>query len=359
MIKDHSSINLLNFDRVSLRDYCIALGEKPFRADQLMKWIHHEGVTDFDQMTNLSKHLRQYLKENTTIEVPQVAREQISKDGTHKWLFELSDGAFIETVFIPEPHRGTLCISSQVGCPLACVFCATGQMGFKRNLTTAEIIGQLWLVVRHLSEDSGRHDRKITNVVFMGMGEPLLNLDAVIPAIRIMVDDFAYSLSKYRVTVSTAGIVPGIDRLSQEIDVALAISLHAPNNEIRDRLMPINKKYPLEALMTSAKNYVQSSRLKTISFEYILIHNINDQPQHARQLVKLLSHIRCKANLIPLNPCAHLPPEFLPPIQENIDRFRDILIKAGIVTITRRRRGEDIAAACGQLRSIEIGEKIF
>jgi len=340
-------INLLNFDRESLRDYFKSLGDKPFRADQVIQWIHQYGYQSFDKMTNLSQALRTYLSEHCVVQPPKVVQEQKSKDGTCKWLFQLEDGAYIETVFIPEDDRGTLCISSQVGCPLNCHFCATARLGFKRNLTVAEIIGQLWVVVRALSEADGRHDRKVTNVVMMGMGEPLLNLENVLPALNLMMDDLAYCLSKYRVTVSTVGIVPGMDRLSEESNVSLAVSLHAPNDELRSQIMPINQKYSVQAVIDACKRFFAKDKKRKVSFEYIMLDGINDRPIHARELVRLLSQLPCKVNLIPFNACPNIPYQSSTP--EALEKFRNILMAAGIHTVTRKTRGADIQAACGQL----------
>ncbi|MGD9152064.1 MAG: 23S rRNA (adenine(2503)-C(2))-methyltransferase RlmN [Gammaproteobacteria bacterium] len=334
----NTKTNLLNFDRTKMREYFAALGEKPFRADQIIKWIHKHGLQNFDQMTNLSKKLRAYLNEHATILPPKIIKQQTSTDGTVKWLLELEDKNHIEMVFIPEKTRGTLCISSQVGCPLKCTFCFTGKLGFKRNLTTAEIIGQVWLAAREFN---------LTNVVLMGMGEPLLNFDNVITATNLIMDDLAYGLSKYRVTLSTAGIAPAIEKLSKTSDIALAVSLHAPNDKLRDQLVPINKKYPLKELIRVCKNYFPTQSRRKISFEYILIKNINDSPEHAKQLVKLLQGVPAKVNLIPCN--SKPGSDYQCSAIEDCEIFRNILIKAGIQTIIRKTRGSDIDAACGQL----------
>ncbi len=342
-----SKLNLLDFNRKALRDYFVDLGEKPFRADQIIKWIHQYGYQDFDQMTNLSKAFRQYLYEHAMIKPPKFVREQVSIDGARKWLFQLQDGCCVETVFIPEEGRGTLCVSSQVGCPLGCCFCATGKSGFQRNLSVAEIIGQVWQVVRMLSKAAGQHDRSVTNIVMMGMGEPLLNFDNVLSALDLMTDDFAYGLSKFRVTVSTVGIVPEMDRLSKESEVSLAVSLHAPNNALRDQLMPINKKYPIEEVIASCKRFFDKDSKRKISIEYVLLHDVNDAVKHARELVKLLNGLRCKVNLIPFNACSGI--SYQPSTPSAIENFKNILLAAGVNTIVRKRRGHDIAAACGQL----------
>jgi len=338
--------NLLNCDRAQLEKFFLAIPEKAFRAGQLLKWVHQQGVTDFMRMTNFSLKLREYLSTHAEIKLPKIAQQQKSADGTIKYLIQLEDLNFIEMVFIPEDGRGTLCISTQVGCPLNCSFCATGKIGFKRNLTPAEIIGQLWLAIRELSPDKTPTAHVITNVVLMGMGEPLLNLDNVITATNIMLDDLAYGLSKRRVTISTVGLIPELQRLREQSEVALAISLHAPNDELRSQLMPINKKYPLTQLIPVLQNYFRDKR-RLVTIEYALIKGINDSEQHAKQLIRLLSHTPCKINLIPINPIgAHA--HFAPAV-ETVDKFRNILMAAGFNTITRKTRGSDIAAACGQL----------
>jgi len=330
-----------------MREYFLSLGDKTFRADQVLQWIHQYGYKDFAKMTNLSKSLRQYLQENTVIEVPTIVKEQESKDGTRKWLLKLEGDFCIEMVFIPEEGRGTLCVSSQAGCPVNCSFCATAKLGFKRNLTVAEIVGQVWVAVRELSEDAGHHDRKITNVVLMGMGEPLLNFANVIKAMDLMMDDLAYGLSKYRVTLSTAGIVPAIEKLAEVSDVSLAVSLHAPTDELRNVLVPVNKKYPLKELMRVCKKYFGKGSRRKISFEYVLLKDINDTPEHAKQLVKLLRGVPGKVNLIPCNPSTNI--KYKCSTVEANTIFRKILLDAGINTITRKTRGADIDAACGQL----------
>lgn len=341
------TINLLNFDRPSLRTYFIALGEKPFHADQIIQWIHQYGHQTFDQMTNLSKKLREYLIQHAEVKPPQLVQEQISQDGTRKWLLQLEDGQQIETVYIPEKSRGTLCISSQAGCALKCAFCATGQLGCKRNLTVAEIIGQLWFAVRRLSAEQPDRERIITNVVLMGMGEPLLNFDNVIKATQLMMDTFAYGFSKYRVTLSTVGIVPAIDQLSKISDISLAVSLHAPTDEIRDQLIPINRQYPLHALMAACRRYFETDKRRKVTFEYVMLKGINDSPAQAKALVKLLQGIPSKVNLLLFNPVSGV--HYEPSTDEAVDAFWAVLTKAGLQTQLRRRRGNDIAAACGQL----------
>lgn len=340
-------VNLLDFDQKSLSAYFLDQGEKKFRATQVMQWIHHFGVSSFDQMTNLSKALREKLTQNAVIELPQIVTEQISADGTRKWLLKLKDNNCIETVFIPEDDRGTLCVSSQVGCALNCSFCSTGKQGFSRNLRVAEIIGQVWIAVRSLSQQGTLHDHHVTNVVMMGMGEPLLNMDNVVQAMNIMMDDFAYGLSKRRVTLSTSGVVPAMKELAEISDVSLAVSLHAPTDELRDILVPINKKYPLSQLMAVCKDYFKNEPRRRITFEYVMLDGVNDQKEHAHQLIKLLKDIPAKINLIPFNPIPLADYKRSP--QSVIDDFRDILMNGDIVTMTRKTRGEDIDAACGQL----------
>jgi 23S rRNA (adenine2503-C2)-methyltransferase len=339
--------NLLNFNSAQMRDFCHAHGEKPYRAQQLMKWIHQEGCADFSKMTNLSNAFREKLAQIAEITLPELVSCQQSQDGTHKWLLKLSCGNCIETVFIPELTRGTLCVSSQVGCALNCSFCSTGKQGFNRNLTTAEIIGQVWFAVRALSTQMGAHDRHIPNVVMMGMGEPLLNFDAVVAAMDIMMDDFAYGLSKRRVTLSTSGIIPEMLRLRDQSPVSLAVSLHAPNDALRNELVPINRKYPLAELKEVCANYFRGEAKRYVTFEYVMLKGVNDQPEHAAQLIKWLDGIPSKVNLIPFNPFPHT--QYQRSSRATIDAFRDRLISKGINTITRKTRGDDIDAACGQL----------
>jgi len=340
-------INLLGLDRAGLEEYFTAIGEQKFRATQVMKWIHQMGVTDIQQMNNISRDLRNKLAETTCIRNLEVAQDQISKDGTRKWLLRLADGNHIETVFIPEDDRGTLCVSSQVGCALDCSFCSTGRQGFNRNLSTAEIISQVWLASQLLEEEK-KPGRKITNVVMMGMGEPLLNFDNVVRAVRIMMDDFAFGLSKRRVTVSTAGVVPAMDRLGDTLDMRLAVSLHATNDQLRNELVPVNKKYPLHELMAACRRFIdkQNSRSR-ITFEYVLLAGVNDQPEHARELIKLLKGIPTLMNLIPFNPFAGS--GYRTSSRNAVMRFSEILHNAGMTTVVRKTRGDDIDAACGQL----------
>jgi 23S rRNA (adenine2503-C2)-methyltransferase len=344
---EQTKINLLNFSRKQLEGFFVSIDEKPFRAQQLIKWIHQLGVIEFDAMTNLSKALRQKLDHHAKIVPPHISSEQISSDGTCKWLISLADGNCVETVFIPEKNRGTLCISSQVGCSLDCSFCSTGKQGFNRNLSVAEIIGQLWIAARSLaSKKITTLSRSITNVVMMGMGEPLLNFDNVVTAMDIMMDDFAYNLSKYRVTLSTSGLIPAMQRLKEVSEVSLAVSLHAPTDELRNELVPINKKYPLVELMDACKNYF-TNKSRRVVFEYVMLDHINDTEKHARDLVKRLTNVPCKVNLIPFNPFPGT--HYCRSKLETILRFQNILIRAGIHATVRKTRGEDIDAACGQL----------
>ena len=342
-----SLTNLLNFDAAGMRVFCEQQGEKPYRAQQLMKWIHQDGCTDFSQMTNLSQSLRNKLTQIAEVRAPELVSSQHSQDGTRKWLLKLSCSNCIETVFIPEQTRGTLCVSSQVGCALNCSFCSTGKQGFNRNLTTAEIIGQLWFAVRALSTQRGAHDRHITNVVMMGMGEPLLNFDAVVAAMNLMMDDFAYGLSKRRVTLSTSGIIPDMWRLREVSPVSLAVSLHAPNDALRNELVPINRKYPLAELKAVCADYFRGEAKRYVTFEYVMLKGVNDQLEHAQQLVKWLDGVPAKVNLIPFNPFPHT--QYVRSSRASIDAFRDFLVSKGINTITRKTRGDDIDAACGQL----------
>jgi len=334
-----SKINLLDLDRAGLIAYFAARGEKSFRATQVMKWVHDQGVADFAAMTNISKALRSSLQDAAEIRLPEIAADRLSDDGSRKWLFRLADGNCIETVFIPEAERGTLCISSQVGCMLNCSFCSTAQQGFNRNLTTGEIIGQLWLAARALGQTS-QGERVVSNVVLMGMGEPLLNYDNVVRAINIMLDDFAYGLSKRR------GVVPAISRLREDCDVSLAVSLHAPDDLLRNELVPLNRKYPIKILLEACKDYVGEGR-RRVTFEYVLLDGVNDSDAHARRLIRCLEGVPAKVNLIPFNPFPQTC--YRRSSDARIDRFFQILNHAGIVTITRRTRGDDIDAACGQL----------
>jgi 23S rRNA (adenine2503-C2)-methyltransferase len=334
--------NLLALDARGLEAFFAQQGEKPFRARQVLRWLHQRHEADFAQMSDLAKELRAKLVASACVEAPQIVGDTTAGDGTRKWLLKVDGANAVEAVFIPESSRGTLCVSSQAGCVLDCAFCSTGKQGFNRNLTTAEIIGQLWLANRLLEGE-----RPVTNVVMMGMGEPLLNLDNVIPALRLMLDDNAYGLSRRRVTVSTAGVVPGIDRLRDECPVALAVSLHAPNDALRDRLVPVNRKYPLAELMKACNRYLEKAPRDFITFEYVMLDGVNDSDAHARELVALAGKVRSKFNLIPFNPFPRS--EFKRSSPERIRGFADILARAGLTATTRKTRGDDIAAACGQL----------
>ena len=338
--------NLLGLDRLALQDYFASLGEKAFHARQVLQWVYQRGVTDFSEMTDLRLSLRQTLSECAVIDLPEVARVQRSEDGTRKWLFRLADGNCIETVFIPEEDRGTLCISSQAGCMLTCSFCATARQGFSRNLSASEIIGQLLLADQLLKSD-GSGVRPVSNVVMMGMGEPLLNYDSVVSAMRLMLDDLSFGLSRRRVTLSTAGVVPAIDKLAEDCPVSLAVSLHAVRDSVRDELVPLNRKYPIDTLLGACRRFLRKDSRRRITFEYVMLAGVNDSLADARTLVSLLQGIPSKVNLIPFNP--------VPGVRYScsdagvIDRFRDQLISGGLTTITRKTRGADIAAACGQL----------
>jgi 23S rRNA (adenine2503-C2)-methyltransferase len=342
--------NLLGLDRDALEVFFAGIGERPFRATQVMKWLHQQGVVEFQAMSNLAKTLRARLTEITTVTPPMVMADRASRDGTRKWLLGLARGDAVETVFIPERGRGTLCVSSQVGCALDCSFCATGKQGFGRNLEAAELIGQVWLAARCLGQvPRGKPvitNRAITNVVLMGMGEPLLNLDNVVPAMRLMLDDDAYGLSRRRVTLSTAGVVPQIERLRERCPVSLAVSLHAPVDALRDQLVPINKRYPIVELLAACRCYAEATDTR-ITFEYVMLDGVNDDLACARELVKRLRGVPAKVNLIPFNPIPQSPYRRSPP--EVIERFGEALRSGGIMSITRRTRGEDIDAACGQL----------
>jgi 23S rRNA (adenine2503-C2)-methyltransferase len=338
-------INLLDLDRRAMEGFFAGLGEKSFRASQVLKWIHQLGMADVEGMTNLSKSLRERLKEITCIQAPEVVSEQHSTDGVRKWLMRLDDGNCIETVFIPDEGRGTLCVSSQAGCPLDCSFCSTGKQGFNRNLTVAEIIGQVWIAARALGHDP-RKERTITNVVLMGMGEPLLNFENVVSAMTLMTEDFAYGLSRWRVTLSTAGVVPKIDRLREDCPVSLAVSLHAPNDALRNELVPLNKTYPLAELLAACRRYAVATD-SSITFEYVMLDGVNDSAECARELVSRLRGIPAKVNLIPFNPIPRT--SYRRSTDAALDRFREILMAAGFITLTRKTRGDDIDAACGQL----------
>jgi 23S rRNA (adenine2503-C2)-methyltransferase len=339
-------VNLLGLDQEGLKAFCAGLGEKPYRARQLLRWIHQAGVDRFDAMTDMSKALRARLEERARVLAPRVIRDTTADDGTRKWLLDVGTGNAIETVFIPEENRGTLCVSSQAGCALECSFCATGAQGFNRNLTTEEIVGQLWWASRCLSEGGGA-DRPISNVVMMGMGEPLANFENVVAALRLMLDDYAYGLSRRRVTVSTAGLVPAIDRLREACPVALAVSLHAPDDALRDSLVPLNRKYPLRQLLAACARYVEKAPRELVMFEYVMLAGVNDSVGQARELAALVRDVPCKINLIPFNP--YPGGRYVRSAPDVIARFRDALLQAGLVATIRKTRGEDIEAACGQL----------
>jgi len=337
--------NLLGLDVDGLRRFFEEQGEKPFRARQVLRWIHQSGEADFSRMSDIARPLREKLAQVACVEAPQIVGDTQAADGTRKWLLKVDQGNAVEAVFIPETKRGTLCISSQAGCVLDCAFCSTGRQGFNRNLSAAEIIGQLWLSKKILSPEG--KERVISNVVMMGMGEPLLNLDNVIPALRLMLDDNAYGLSRRRVTLSTAGVVPGMDRLRDECPVALAVSLHAPNDALRDRLVPLNRKYPLRELIAACNRYLEKAPRDFITFEYVMLDGVNDGDAQARELVALAAQLPCKFNLIPFNPFPASGFERSAP--ERIRCFAGILQAAGLTVTTRKTRGDDIAAACGQL----------
>ena len=343
------ALNLLDYDAQGLARLLADLGEKPFRARQLLRWVHRFGESDFAAMTDVAKSLRSRLAAEAVIAAPAVLRDDTSDDGTRKWLLDVGAGNAVECVFIPEENRGTLCVSTQAGCALDCAFCSTGKQGFSRNLTTAEIVGQLWLANHMLGGFEAQRDggHVISNVVLMGMGEPLANVDNTLAALRLMLDDNAYCLSRRRVTVSTSGIVPAMDRLRDACPVALAVSLHAPDDALRDALVPINRKYPLRDLMAACVRYLEKSPRDFITFEYVMLDGVNDTDDHARQLLRLTRDVPCKFNLIPFNPFAGSAFRRSPP--ERIRAFAEILMAAGVVATTRKTRGDEIDAACGQL----------
>ena len=338
--------NLLEFDRAGLERFVASLGEKPWRARQLLRWIHQRGATDFASMTDVAKAFRGRLAECAEVRLPPVARDSVAADETRKWLLQVDAANAIETVFIPETGRGTLCVSSQAGCVLDCAFCSTGKQGFNRNLSTGEILAQLWIANRALGRRQGA-DRPITNVVLMGMGEPLLNLDAVVPALRLMLDDDAYGLSRRRVTVSTSGIVPAMDRLAEECPVALAVSLHAPDDALRDQLVPVNRKYPICELMAACRRYLERAPRDFITFEYVMLDGVNDGDAHARALLGIAAQVRCKFNLIPFNPFPGS--AFRRSSPQRVRAFAAQLQRGGLTVTTRKTRGDGIDAACGQL----------
>ncbi|MCP3867152.1 MAG: 23S rRNA (adenine(2503)-C(2))-methyltransferase RlmN [Gammaproteobacteria bacterium] len=340
ILTTEQKINLLDLDQEAMEALVQKFGGKAFHGRNLFKWVHKHGVTVLDDMTDLSKVLRAGLKTSSVIQVPEVVYDQPSLDGTHKWVLELSCNNRVESVFIPEDGRGTLCVSSQVGCSLDCSFCSTGKQGYNRNLSVSEIIGQVWVAVHLMG-------KRVTNVVMMGMGEPLANFDAVVDAMGIMQNDLAYMLSKYRITLSTSGIVPALQRLGQVSDVSLAVSLHAPNNELRDQLVPINRKYPLEQLIPACREFIRGDKRRKITWEYVMLDGVNDTDQHAKQLIRLLEGTPSKLNLIPFNPFPGT--EYNCSAPERIEAFRQRLLRSGIIALTRKTRGDDIDAACGQL----------
>jgi len=343
-----SKTNLLGLTQQKLEAFFEQLGEKRFRAGQIMKWIHHYGVDNFDEMTNVGKALREKLKACAEIRGPEVVSEDISRDGTRKWVVRVASGSCVETVYIPQNGRGTLCVSSQAGCALDCSFCSTGKQGFNSDLTVAEIIGQVWIANKSFGSVPATVDRSVTNVVMMGMGEPLLNFDNVVDSMQLMMDDMGYGISKRKVTLSTSGVVPMIEKLGEITDVALALSLHAPNNELRSQLVPLNKKYPLEVLLPACKKYIAGlGEKRSLTIEYTLLKDVNDRPEHAAEMIELLRDIPCKINLIPFNPFPHSGYER--PSNNAIRRFQDMLHQAGYNVTVRTTRGEDIDAACGQL----------
>jgi 23S rRNA (adenine2503-C2)-methyltransferase len=347
-------INLLDLTRDGLRAFFNEIGEKPFRAEQVMKWIYQQGVADFEQMTNLNKALRTKLQAKCEVKAPEIALQKKAADGTIKFALKLEGGQEVETVWIPDGDRATLCVSSQVGCALECTFCSTGQQGFNRNLRVSEIIGQVWRVATTIGLNNDTAKRPITNVVMMGMGEPLLNIKNVVPAMELMLDDLAFGLSKRRVTLSTSGVVPALDMLGDQIDVALAISLHAPDNELRDVLVPVNKKYPIEVFLASVRRYLAKSNANQgkVTVEYVMLNGVNDSTDQAHALAKVLADTPCKINLIPFNPYPGSP--YTCSSNSRIDRFAKVLMEYGLIVVVRRTRGDDIDAACGQL----VGEVV-
>lgn len=342
-------INLLGLSRIEMEEFFLSLGEKKFRAHQMLQWMHVHQTDDFEQMTDVGKKLREKLSEIAEIRAPEILQEEVSRDGTRKWVFKVDGGGAIETVFIPDGRRGTLCVSSQVGCAVDCSFCSTGKQGFQRDLTSAEIIGQVWLASKSFGPRKNLREHPVTNVVMMGMGEPLLNFDNVVRSMRVMKDDLAYGISKKRITLSTSGVVPMIDKLSEQLDVSLAISLHAPNDELRNQLVPLNRKYPLAELLAACRRYSDKrpNKRKSITMEYVMLKGINDQLEHARQLVKLLGDLPVKLNLIPFNPFPHAGYERSE--KRDILAFHKLLSDRGVLTTIRTTRGDDIDAACGQL----------
>lgn len=342
-------VNLLGLPLAAMEQYFLDIGEKKFRAQQVLKWMHHHGVTDFEEMTNLGKALREKLKAVAEIRPPEIVSQQDSSDGTRKWAIRVDGGGLVESVLIPDGKRATLCVSSQVGCSLDCSFCSTGKQGFQRDLSAAEIIGQVWLAIKSYDAFQSGNGRIVTNVVMMGMGEPLLNFDNVVASMDLMMEDNAYGISKRRVTLSTSGVVPALDELAKVSEASLAISLHAPNDELRSQLVPINRKYPIAMLLDSARSYIdaQKDSKRVVTVEYTLIAGVNDQREHARELAELLKDFPCKINLIPFNTFAQS--EYQRPSGNAVSRFWQVLVDAGYIVTVRTTRGDDIDAACGQL----------
>lgn len=350
----HAKVNLMGLSRLQMEQFFLELGEKKFRAHQVLKWIHHAGITQVEEMSNLGKALREKLMKVAEVRPPEIASQQDSSDGTRKWAIRVEGGGLVETVLIPAGNRATLCVSSQVGCSLDCSFCSTGKQGFQRDLSAAEIIGQVWLAIKSYDGFQSGNRRIVTNVVMMGMGEPLLNFDNVVAAMDLMLEDLAYGLSKRRVTLSTSGVVPALDRLSEVSEVSLAVSLHAPNDALRNQLVPINRKYPIAVLLESCRNYMaaQSDKNRVVTIEYTLIEGINDQRDQALELAELLRDVPCKINLIPFNTFAQS--EYQRPSGNAVSRFWQVLVDAGYIVTIRTTRGDDINAACGQL----VGEVV-
>ena len=350
----HAKINLMGLSRLQMEQFFLDLGEKKFRAHQILKWIHHAGITQIEEMSNLGKALREKLMEVAEVRPPEIVSQQDSSDGTRKWAIRVEGGGLVETVLIPAGNRATLCVSSQVGCALDCSFCSTGKQGFQRDLSAAEIIGQVWLAINSYDGFKPGDRRIVTNVVMMGMGEPLLNFDNVVAAMDLMLEDLAYGLSKRRVTLSTSGVVPALDRLAEVSEVSLAVSLHAPNDALRNQLVPINRKYPIAVLLESCRNYMaaQSDKNRVVTIEYTLIEGVNDQRDQALELAELLRDVPCKINLIPFNTFAQS--EYQRPSGNAVSRFWQVLIDAGYIVTIRTTRGDDINAACGQL----VGEVV-
>ena len=345
-----SLINLMDLDPEGLKEFALAHGEKPFRATQLLKWLYQWGCSDFDEMSNIKKETRAMLKQVACIKAPEIVSEQISSDGTIKWAMDVGDGQLVETVFIPEKDRGTLCISTQVGCPVKCAFCRTGKSGFNRNLKVHEIIGQVWRASTRVGFSQNTEQKPISNVVMMGMGEPLLNVPNVLSVVKLLLSDNAFALSKRRVTISTSGIVPALNKIAGKVDVALALSLHAPNDELRNQLVPINKQFPLKDVLQAVRNYIDNSNANCgkVTIEYVMLDRVNDSIEQAHELADLLRDLPCKINLIPFNP--HEEAEYQRPSNSRIDRFFKVLTEQyGFTVVTRTTRGDDIAAACGQL----------